>query len=231
MTAKPVAVISGGSGYLGSALVTALRSNGWIALSLSLHPKEIDCAYQCDITDERDVIQTVEKIIKTYGHISACIHAASPTIKRAPLLTISTASFDEAMATAARGAFMLAKATTPHMGEDSAFIGITSQATDEGALPSMGAYIPAKYALEGVLRVIAQEQKHLRVYAIAPGFMAGGLNQDVPEAVRTFLQKKPDSGFCTAQEVADLIAQLCVGISVRPSGSRISIPGTDIRPL
>ncbi len=229
---QPLAIITGGTGYLGSAIVDELRKSGWRVMSLarSVAKEETD-AYECDITKADDVGRTIGKIIEQYGEIAACIHAASPALERKPILSLTADSFDESIQTAVNGAFLLAKAAMPHMREGAAFIGITSQAIEPGTSAPMGAYVPAKYALQGFLRVLAHESSHIRVYAVAPGFMPGGLNRDVPEKVVAFLGSKKDSGFCTPEDVASVVARLCNEKAAYPSGSLISVPSNRVDQL
>lgn len=172
-------------------------------------------------------------IVNTYGPISALIHAASPALERIPILSVSTASFDSALNTNVRAAFLLAREATTHMRKDAVFIGITTYAIEPGILQPHGAYIPAKYALRGFLRALASEtgESGIRVYAIAPGFLPGGLNKDVPKTIQDFLANKSGTNRESHQELAVLVRKLCTGDERFQSGSSIVFPSLAVSPL
>ena len=234
MEHKPLAVISGGTGYLGAAIVAELANAGWRTITLSRSTSaDTDTVYKCDVTDEKEVRATISKIISMHGPVAACIHAASPALERVPILSTSVASFDAAMDTGARAAFLLAKEVVGHMQKNAAFIGITTQAIEPGTPQPSGAYIPAKYALRGFLRVLSAEtkEKGLRVYAISPHFLPGGLNDDLPQPIQDFLAHKSGTSSGSSKEIATLVRMLCAGEEKFPSGSSISFPSRAANPL
>jgi NAD(P)-dependent dehydrogenase (short-subunit alcohol dehydrogenase family) len=70
----------------------------------------------------------------------------------------------------------------------------------------------------------------VRVYAVAPGFLPGGLNKGLPDAIIKFLGKKSGAGDSTPEDVADVVLKICTEPAFYASGSSISIPG-GISPL
>ncbi|KKW46325.1 MAG: Glucose 1-dehydrogenase 1 [Parcubacteria group bacterium GW2011_GWB1_57_6] len=234
MNADPLAIISGGTGYLGTTIVAELKEAGWSVVSLSKNTSESSAeVYTCDVTDEKDVQAVIAKIVAAHGPISACIHAASPSLERLPVLSISAESFDVTMHTNVRAAFLLAKETVKHMPEGSAYIGVTTQAIEPGMLQPSGAYIPAKYALRGFLRVLSAETKQLgiRVFAVSPSFLPGGLNDDLPQNVQDFLANKSGTDKQSTREIATLIKKLCLHEGGFLSGSSIAFPSLASSPL
>jgi NAD(P)-dependent dehydrogenase (short-subunit alcohol dehydrogenase family) len=76
----------------------------------------------------------------------------------------------------------------------------------------LGAYIPAKYAVQGMLVMLREElsPQGVRVYSVAPGFMHGGMNSDVPMAFAEMIREKSDTKkLTTAVDVAERVAYLC----------------------
>lgn len=210
-----LAIITGGSGYLGSAIVDAFKKSGYSVASLSR-------ANGVDVTDEVQVTKALQDIVGTHAHIHACVHAAAMPIERKPLLDIKPDSFDKELLVAAKGAYLLARAAKPYLVPDAAFVGITSEIIEpDEPVSGSGAYAVSKYALRGVLRSLAAELP--RVYAVAPGFLPGGLNSDIPEAAREMLAKKYESP--TPGEVAALVVELCEGSTI-PTGSSVLIDRT-----
>lgn len=230
---QPVAIVSGGSGYLGSAIVKCLEARGWQVAALGRTHRG-NASHACDITNERDVATAIAGILKTYGRIDACIHAAAaptlPTPKK--LLDLEVAEYTDHLAVAAHGAFLLAKYAAPHLPQDGTFIGITSALIEAGATPPpLGPYLPSKYALRGFLRALASEARAIRVYAVAPGYMRGGLNKDLPDAALALFARKTGAGETSAEEVAEKVAAMCLGEDTPQSGVSITIPGDTTHPL
>ena len=146
-TQNKVAVITGGSGYLGQSITKLLLEHGWKVAILSRSKKDIEGAqvYECDITNEAAVKEAIQKITTELGMIAACIHAASPMLARKPIADLTIQEAQEQMDVAFLGAFLLAKYAMPQMSEDGVFIGITSGAIEPGASPAvMGTYVAAK---------------------------------------------------------------------------------------
>ena len=236
METQPLAIISGGNGYLGSVIADTIAGAGWrvVILARTLSKEASTESYECDITDPDSVARVIKTITDTYGVIQACIHTASPRLARTRILDTDLESFDSHIATAIRGAYLLARATVPHMSIGAAFIGITTTAIESGKSPSpLGSYIPAKYALRGFLRVLSSEVQSagIRVYAVAPGFLPGGLNRDIPQKVVDFLTSKSDAGVASPDDIAEIIKEICINPEAIPSGSSISFPPRLISPL
>ncbi len=230
---KSVAVVSGGEGYLGSAIGRALTEKGWKVFSLGRHAKGED-SYQCDVTSEDEVRECIERITNQHGSIRACIHAATAGLEKKPLLTLDAVSFDASLAVAVRGAFLLAKFALEHMHEDSAFIGITTKLIERGvSLPPTGSYVTGKYALRGFLRSLSVEARpqKIRVYAVAPGFLPEGLNRDTPAPIVSLLAKKSGAGRSDVEEVAALVTRLCIERDAYPAGSSITLSPIKCDPL
>jgi NAD(P)-dependent dehydrogenase (short-subunit alcohol dehydrogenase family) len=228
---KPLAVISGGTGYIGAAVTQELTASGWEVAVLSRRANP--GLYECDVTDEQAVRETIAAIVQKFGKIDACIHAATVPLKRVGLLSVSPTEFELDIHTAARGALLLAKECMPHMEHGATFIGITSQAIEPGLVQPLGTYLPAKYALRGMLRVLASETREagICVYAVAPSFLPGGLNSDLPEKVQNFIALKSGTNADSPKELGELIRKLCMHEVDIPSGSSIAFPSLSVSPL
>jgi NAD(P)-dependent dehydrogenase (short-subunit alcohol dehydrogenase family) len=170
-------------------------------------------------------MRCVEEITAAQGPISACIHAAAPKLARKPMLSLTSEEFQSPLSVALVGAFTLAKAALPHMTDGSVFIGITTAALEHNSRPEkMGSYVPSKNALRGLLRVLTEEMRSprkIRVNAVAPNFLAGGLNSDLPQGILDFLGKK--IGAETPQDVAEIVVRLCSEEHAFPTGTSVSV--------
>lgn len=238
---KKIAVISGGAGYLGSIIARKLADNGFIVVAITKTAKaaadiiknEFVHYIIADITNTEAIEKTAEEVKNRFGQVSAIIHAASAPLVRKPVLAQSRENFESQLSVNVSGAFNLFKFFCPLALPGSALIGITSRAIDSSAVHSpSGSYIPAKYALRGLLRVLSKELKEHRVYAVAPAFMPGGLNRDIPEAAVEFIRKKSSPKEITdPEEVAKVIFDLINDKSANMIGKSIAVPGRALTDL
>lgn len=202
-SSKKVVVISGGAGYLGSSIRHLLEEKGFIVLALD--KKTVD------ITVSEAVREAAKRIKTKYGVIEAVIHAASAKLIRKPLLTQSRRDFENQFSVNVSGAFNLFKYFVPLLSDRGTIIGITSGALDLGTNSPSGSYLPAKAALRGILNILRKElsEKSFRVFEVAPAFMPGGLNRDIPKAAIEFIQKrsKPEDT-TTPEEISKKILEM-----------------------
>ena len=200
---KKVVVISGGSGYLGSFITHLLKERDFVVLVLD--KKTVD------ITDAKAIRLAAKKIKAKYGAIEAVIHAASAKLIRQPVLSQSEKDFKSQFSVNVLGAFNLFKYFCPIISKGGAIIGITSKSIDADKNSPSGSYIPAKYALRGLLNILREElsQQSVRVYEVAPAFMPGGLNGDIPKKILEFIQKKSKSeAMTTPEEISKKILEM-----------------------
>ncbi len=233
---KPIALLTGGSGYVGTAIAQELIRRNFLPILLSRNPIAFDGAEtrSCNISNERALESIIEGIVGTHGHIDACIHAAVAATTRTALLDTPSEAFENEFSVSVRGAFLLAKYAVPHMPKDSTFIGITTVSIEKEKPDSrIGAYLPAKQALRTLLRVLATElvSKRIRVYAVAPPVLPGGLNNSLPEPVRNLLSRQSDGSTASADDVAHIVADLCIDATAFPSGVSITSPSRAIASL
>lgn len=221
----PLAIIAGGTGFIGREIASALREAGWSVVTLSRRGGGGENDVACDITDEKTVQEAVQSITDAYGTVDACIHSAAAKINPKDASHIQTS-------VALQGARNLATATLSYMREDAAFVAITTKLAEPGMHPMpTGDYLPAKVALREYLRELTKSAPHIRVYAVAPGFIAGGLNEGVPPKFLEMFATKTGAGISTVTDVAKLVTRLCIEPSAFPSGSSITVPEEEVSAL
>jgi len=215
---EQIAIIAGGTGFIGKVIAGALKRSGWKVVTLSRRGGG-ESDLKCDITDENAAREVIRSIADTYGTIDACIHSAAVKIDSKDTSGMQTS-------VALLGAKNLAAAALPHMAEGSAFIAITTKLIEPGikTMPT-GDYLSAKSALRGYLRELARSAGNIRVYAVAPGFIAGGLNEGIPVAFLEMFAKKTGAGMTTAEAVADIVKKICIDVAAYKPSSSIAIPG------
>lgn len=185
-----------------------------------------------DLVNEKAVKEYAETVKNKFGSIFAIIHAASAPIIRKKVLDQTSVEFTKQFEVNVIGAFNLFKFFSQFTEAGGAFIGILSSdilANTNHVLG--GAYIPAKYGLRGLLRVLSEELtgQGIRVYGVSPAFMPGGLNRDIPKLVRDFIVKKSQLQDVTcAEEVAEFILDLVNDKMGVKKSKLLRVPGNNV---
>lgn len=156
------AVVTGGSGGIGSEVVRQLRDATWNVVSLSRREG-------CDVSDETQV----KKAFASLDTLDALIHCAAVLIKR-PLVDLSGGDWDAQLGSNLRGAFLCSREAFRLMrGQGGAIVFVSSLSGVAGAekFPGMSAYVAAKSGLAGLTEALSVEGRPLgiRVNAISPG--------------------------------------------------------------
>ena len=156
------AVVTGGSGGIGSAVVEAMRSRGWEVTSLSRRDG-------CDVSDEAQVRRAFARL----EVLDALVHCAQVLVKR-PLAEMSASDWDAQLGTGLRGAFLCSREAFRLMrGRGGSIVLVSSLSGVAGAekFAGMAGYVAAKSGLAGLTEVLAVEgrQERIRVNAISPG--------------------------------------------------------------
>jgi NAD(P)-dependent dehydrogenase (short-subunit alcohol dehydrogenase family) len=208
---KKIAVVSGGFGYVGLEIIRQLASNNFSVAVLynNTPPEKVATymqslsgdghkAYQCNLNDRLVVGSVFSKIENEQGKIFVCIHAAGRKPERKKLYLTTNEELENHLKDNVVSSFNFltcsAKALQSH--KEGVLIGITTAGVViPEATKSLGAYIPAKFAVQGMLTMLKDELSSfgVKVYSIAPGFMSGGMNSDIPQAFVQMIQAKSNS--------------------------------------
>jgi len=207
---SPTAVVTGGSGGIGRAVVAELRGRGWEVVSLSRREG-------CDVSDEAQVRRAFERI----ESLDALINGAAQLIKR-PILELAAADWDAQIDAGLRGAFLCSREAFRLMrNSGGSIVMVSSLSGVQGAekFPGMAAYVAAKSGLAGLTEALAVEGRPLgiRVNAISPGAV------DTP-MLRIAGVEGPR---LQPAEVARIIVWLASPESAPLSGSNLRLDPTD----
>jgi len=156
------AVVTGGSGGIGSAVVEAMRGRGWEVTSLSRREG-------CDVSDEAQVRSAFAR----FDALDALVHCAQVLVKR-PFAEMSASDWDSQLGAGLRGAFLCSREAFRLMrGHGGSIVLVSSLSGVAGAekFAGMSAYVAAKSGLAGLTEVLAVEgrSERIRVNAISPG--------------------------------------------------------------
>lgn len=238
-TNKKVVVVVGGAGYLGSFVVPKLIAENFFVVIIdhkqsSNLENEKSLSLVADMSNQKAVQDVANKVKNDFNQVAAIIYLASAPLVRQGLLEQTEQDFLSQFSVNVLGAFNFFKAFCPMLEVNGAVIGLTTKAINPGERTmAAGAYVSAKLALRGLLKTLSGELKNsARVYDVAPAFMPGGLNNDLPAGVLEFIKTKSQPEDITQPEVVtEVICQLINDYASKLSGRIITVPSHEITVL
>lgn len=166
-------------------------------------------AFAADLTDGRQAVELVERVIERFGRVDGLVNNAGRTLV-GPFLEIEPAEWDAVIATDLTAAFHTCRAVLPSMLErgSGTIVNVASRLGQVG-VPRTAAYSAAKAGLIGLTRSLAYEfgGRGIRVNAVAPGMTLTEMTTDLVESDegRRRLRDMPLGRFGRADEVADTV--------------------------
>lgn len=203
---RAVAVVTGGAGGVGRALVSELGERGWAVVSWS-RGEGVDAA------DE----EHVERAAAALPRWDALVNNAAVLIPRL-VVDMTAAEWDETLRAGLRAAFLCSRAALRRMRPGGTIVNVSSLSGVAGAekFPQMAAYVAAKSGLAGLTEALAVEGRPLgiRVNAVSPGAIATPMQALGGAAGQPALRP---------EEVARVIAWLASAESAPLSGANLRL--------
>ena len=109
-----IAVVTGGSGAIGSAIIAGLEQKGACAVSLDLTCPAAAPFQACDVRDDGSVAAAIAKVQDTYGRLDLVVHAAGVS-REAVVWKLAVEDWDFVQSVNLRGAFLLLRHAIPVM--------------------------------------------------------------------------------------------------------------------
>jgi len=240
------ALVTGGSGELGRAMVRTLASAGAdviVHFHRNLRMAEAlvaevtragrrACAVQADVTDAA----SVEAMRDTAAHAAGLpdIVVANAVIQYdwTTVLDQPTEDFEGQFRSCVLQSVLLAKAFVPHMVKNKwgRFIGINTECAMQ-CTETQAAYAAGKRGMDGVYRVLAREvgPDGITVNQVAPGWTISENHPDSKDS-RGYREHVPLRRRGTDQEIANVVAFLASDLSSFITGAFIPVCGGNIMP-
>jgi len=214
------ALVTGGSGALGSAIVRALRRDGLgVAFTYRRDPEAAARlsqetgapAFRADLTDRRQVEALVRAATEALGQVDVLVNNAGYT-QVMPFPLIEEEDWDEVLAANLKTLFLTTREVVRGM-----------IARRQGVILNIGSlaghrllevpvhYATAKAGVSGFTLSLAKElsRYNIRVNSVVPGLLDEGVGRLVPERELTEYVRYCAAGRPgTTQEVADVVAFL-----------------------
>ncbi len=183
-----VAIVSGGSGAIGGAIIQGLASAGAHAISLDVSPPtDAGVAWvSCDVRHDASVASAVEQVYGQHGRLDMVIHSAGVT-RDAVVWKLAVEDWDLVQAVNLRGAFLLLRHAVPLLrrGPGGRIVLIGSINGSRGKFGT-AAYSASKAGLLGLAKTVARETARFGVLVnvVEPGWVRTPLTEAVPQGVR-----------------------------------------------
>lgn len=227
-----VALVTGGRGGIGRAIVDRLAREGAIVYaadlsesgSLSSADGQESLFARLDVTSEPEAIAAMEKLRNTHGKLDILVNAAGIEIEK----TIEDTSLEEwnrSFAVNVTGTFLTSKYALPLMREAArggASASVINFGSYDGFIadPGLAAYCATKGAVHALTRAMACDHgpEGIRVNAICPGYIdtpmlqsfftgdgSGGGGKSIAELQKAVRDVHPMRTYGTPDDIANLV--------------------------
>jgi NAD(P)-dependent dehydrogenase (short-subunit alcohol dehydrogenase family) len=214
-----IAVVTGGSGGIGSALAKGLAEAGADVVVASRTLEKLEpvaqairslgkrsLAVSVDVTQEQSVKQMVDRVLREFGRIDILVNSAGLAI-RYPAEEMPLAEWQKVMDSNARGVFITCQAVGKVMIKQGGGK-IVNLSSIRGRFSAAGviAYTPSKGAVDGLTRTFAFEWAKYKVYvnAVGPSLVASELTRPLmenPETAKKMLAQVPLGRLAVADDI------------------------------
>ena len=205
------ALVTGGTGRVGSAIAARLRKDGHTVFAAGREDG--------DLRGAAAARALVERAVAELGGLDLVVHAAADGFAPKPVAELTEADWDAAFGATAKGAFFVSQAAAPHLRESGGVIVMVEDVAAYRPWPSFAAHCAAKAAQAMLTRVLARAlAPEVRVCGVAPGPVAVKAEQSERRAAETALGRlgKPE-------DVADAVLFLARATFV--TGATLAVDG------
>ncbi len=240
-----VAVVTGASSDIGLSVVKRFSEEkaNVVLLGRNLNSlekarsdisnKDATVSISCDITNESQVLQTVEQIIKNYGKIDILVNSAGAINDPIHFHEMKEAEISKLVDINMLGVFKMTKAVLPNMLENKSgcIINIGS-ISSERAIPRvhLAVYSATKAAINMFTKSIAVEyaRSNIRCNCINPGIINSGMIKpylDDPKARKVLEDRLPLNRIGEPVDVANAVLYMASDEANWVTGTILNIDG------
>ena len=225
-----VAVVTGGSGAIGAAILASLQRDGATGVSLDVAPAASGVGFvQCDIRDEASIAAAIDEVKRRHSRIDIAVHAAGIS-RDAVVWKLSPDDWDQVQSVNLRGAFLLIRNVIPTMRETRTGGRIVLIGSINGSRGKFGtaAYSASKAGLLGLAKSVARETGKFGVLVnvVEPGWVRTPLTEKVPQEVKdAALAETLVGSFLEPEDVASAVTYLCGHGGRRITGQLLRVDG------
>lgn len=228
------AVVTGGAGGIGRAVLARLRADGFRAVSWDLVDRvpEADLALQVDVTDDRALADALRRTVAAAGPVRALVVNAGILGPVVPVWEVVPSEVRRVLEVNLTSAFLTAGAVVPAMlgnaGPDRGRIVVMSSLQAKEGTALAGPYAASKAGLIAMTKVLAKElaAHGILVNAVTPTVVLTAMERSITPARRAdLLARIPLGRFAEPAEVAEMVSWLCSGACTFSTGGVFDLSG------
>jgi 3-oxoacyl-[acyl-carrier protein] reductase len=212
-----VAVNFAGSEAKANEVVDEIKTMGRDALAI-----------QCNVSESDSVQTMVKEVISHFGSLDILVNNAGITRDNL-IMRMKETEWDDVINTNLKGVFLCTKAATRQMMKQRSgrIINISSIVGVSGN-PGQANYVAAKSGVIGLTKTTAKElaPRGITVNAVAPGFIATDMTDELSEEVKAEMQKQiPLTRFGEPKDIAKAVAFLASDDASYMTGQTLHVDG------
>ena len=174
------ALVTGGTGRLGSAISGRLDRDGWSVFAAG--------RADGDVAQVEHARGLVARAVERLGGLDLLVNAAGEGFAPKPLDELDETDWDAAFGATAKGSFFVSQAAAPHLRASRGCIVMLEDVAGYQPWPSFAAHSAAKAAQAMLTRALARAlAPEVRVCGVAPGPVAVEPGQEQRRAAETLL--------------------------------------------
>jgi 3-oxoacyl-[acyl-carrier protein] reductase len=242
----PVAVVTGGAGGIGVAIVRRMAASGVTVVSADLEAAwatrtSEDASYRSVAPDVGRVVpatldvRSSDSIAATFeratalGPLTAVINCAG-LLRDTKIDGMSDESIDSLLAVNLAGTIRVCRAAAPRLADGGAIVNISSIAAGAGGARGVSVYGATKGGVESLTRALACElaPRNIRVNAIEPGYVRAPMSiamRSRPGGEDRLATAVPLGRLAEPEEIAEVVEFLCSARSSYVTGTVMVVDG------
>mgnify|MGYP001124199652 CR=1 FL=1 len=174
------ALVTGGTGRVGSAISERLRAEGWSVFAAG--------RADGDLADADAAHRLVDRAADELGGLDLLVNAAGEGFAPKPVEEVTEADWDAALGATAKGSFFVTQDSAGRLRESEGVVVMIEDVAAYEPWPSFAAHCAAKAAQAMLTRVLARAlAPDVRVCGVAPGPVAVEPEQEQRRAAETLL--------------------------------------------
>jgi pteridine reductase len=217
------ALVTGGTGRVGSAIAAKLETEGWTVKAAG--------RADGDLARAAEARALVERAVEELGGLDLLVNAAGEGFAPAPVEEVSETAWDAAFGATAKGSFFVTQAAAPHLRATQGCVIMIEDVAAYQPWPSFAPHCAAKAAQAMLTRVLAKAlAPQVRVCGIAPGPVAVEPSQQERRAAETPLGRVGSPEDVAAAVVYLAGASFVTGSTLVVDGGRLLQSGPTWKP-
>jgi pteridine reductase len=214
MTRAMRALVTGGTGRLGTAIAARLERDGWSVLAAGRADGDIAVVEQARAL--------VGRASQELGGLDLLVNAAAEGFEPKPVEELEESDWESAFGTTAKGSFFVTQAAAPHLRAARGCVVMIEDVAAYQPWPSFAAHCAAKAAQAMLTRVFARAlAPEVRVCGVAPGAVAVEPDQKERRAAETLLGRVGSSDDVAAAVAYLARADFVTGSTLVVDGGRL----------